>query len=98
MRPLTADDLRYQPKSGGLAGEEALVASTIAREFAYKLQAAKERSRTELGRLSPDERRKVEQMPCTVGNRYLARRVDRLPDHGRHRRDPGEDCDRVSRP
>ena len=67
-----------------------------AQDLFRRIQAAKDWSQAQRRRLSPDERRRVGRMPCGKGDRYLARRVDRLDhdrhllDQGRHRRDPGQ--------
>ena len=60
--------------------------------FEY-VEARKDWSQAQLPHLSPDERRRVERMPCTAGDHYVARRVDRLDhlqllDHGRNLRAP----------
>jgi hypothetical protein len=77
-----ADRSRYWFKSGEQTGAEALADPTSSpsrrtRQFAYRLDAAKRRSQSQLRRLSPDERRRVERMSCALGDAYLARRSNR---------------------
>jgi hypothetical protein len=89
MRRLSADALadrsRYRFKPGEQTVAEALADPTSplsrrTQQFAYQLAAAKRRSRAQLRRLPPDERRRVERMPCALADAYLARQaVGRAP-------------------
>ena len=91
---------RWRKAHPGVPTGDAALADPDRHARAPDLFGASRRRRTgpkpQRRRLSPDERRRVGRMPCGKGDRYLARRVDRLDhdrhllDQGRHRRDPGQ--------